>query len=485
MTRIALWAATATFALSSSSCTVGPDYVPPELDVPDAWHRELSEGLETGDADLHEWWKVLGDPLLEDLIARAAADNLDLEIAFQRVIEAQALRGIAAGNRWPDIEGFGSAFAREDAVRVNPVQGGNSYHRYSLGADAIWEVDVWGRVSRLIESADADLQATAEGYRDVLVLLFAQVAIEYVELRAQQERLRIAERNIELQEETLGLVRDRFDAGIVSELDVRQAELNLARTRSAVPRFRAAIAQTGNRIAVLLGENPGTLEVDLSAETAIPSAPDRVLVTGPIDALRRRPDVRQAERALAAQTARIGVAEAELYPQFTLFGSFGFDGLNGNASDMFRSDGISWAFGPQFRWNLFDGGRVQGNIDAEKARTEQALTAYRQTVLLALEEVENALIAYSEETARRTRLQESVAAAQRSVELVRTQYRSELVDFQNVLDMQRSLAQQEDLLAESEGLVVQALIRLYKALGGGWNPDAAADGETEPAEETR
>jgi len=459
--------------------------VAPEVAAPDAWHSELTNGLTSGDADLTRWWTLFGDATLNDLIERAAGNNLDLEISYQRVIEAQALRGIAAANRWPDIDGFGSALIQETSDRINPLPGNQgSSDRYSLGANSIWELDVWGRVRRLIEAADADLAATVEGYRDVLVVLLAQVAIEYVELRTLQERVRIAEVNANLQAGTLQLTQDRRNAGLVSELDVRQAELNLARTKSNIPVLRLLLEQAKNRIAVLVGDNPGTLDEQLSAAAPIPTIPEGVTVVGPLDALRRRPDVRQAERALASQTARIGVAEAELYPQFTLFGSFSFDGLNGNLGDTFNSNAVSWALGPQFRWNLFDGGRVRGNIEAEKARTGQALDIYRQTVLLALEEVENSIIAYSEQSKRRDLLDQSVAAAQRSVELVDTLYRDGLADFQNVLDMQRSLSQEQDALVATQGIVVQELVSLYKTLGGGWNPDhagvLAADRDPDP-----
>ena len=456
-----------------TGCTVGPDYVAPKPNAPDTWHAELTDGLTAGKTDVTRWWTLLKDDTLNALIDKAAANNLSLEIAHQRVIEAQALRGVAASSRWPDIDGFGSAQVRETSDRIDPlaVNRGSS-NVYSVGADAVWELDVWGRVTRLIQAADADLAAVEEGYRDVLVVLLAQVGLEFIELRTLQERIRLADVNVKLQAGTLKLTQDRKDAGLVSELDVRQAEQNLARTKSQVPILRLLLGQTENRIAVLLGENPGALDETLSKVGPIPTLPKEDTVVGPLDALRQRPDVRQAERILAGETARIGVAEAELYPQFTLLGSFGFDGLNGNLGDTFNSGAISSSFGPQFRWNLFDGGRVQDNIDAQKARTAQALDSYRQTILLAFEEVENSIIAYSEQSKRRALLDQSVTAAQRSVELVDTLYRDGLTDFQNVLDSQRSLSQEQDALAETQGAVVQELVRLYKALGGGWSPAA-------------
>jgi NodT family efflux transporter outer membrane factor (OMF) lipoprotein len=481
MTRPASRAAAA-LALLAASCTVGPDYEPPQIEVPDAWLTALQGDVAAGGADLQRWWRVFGDPALEALIERAAAGNLDLRIAYERVREVQALRGVAAAARWPDVQGFGVAELREASSRTPPIGVGTATaNSYGIGLDASWEIDVWGRITRLIESAEAEVQAEVEAYRDVLVVLLAQVAVEYVDHRALVRRIAIAEANVLLQQETLQLTQDRLRAGLVSELDVRQAELNLERTRAAIPPLRTGAARAAYRLAVLVGENPGAVaELLGSGDPLAATAAGQLPARGPIDALRRRPDVRRAERALAAQTARIGVAEAELYPRFSLFGSFALAGIDGSARDFFDVDATAWSFGPNFRWNLFNAGRVRSDIEAERARADQVLAAYRQTVLLALEEVEGALVAYAQEIDRRAALQNSVVASQRSVELVTELYRTGQVDFQNVLDMQRSLAAQQDALAESEGLVSQSLVLLYRALGGGWDPgDAVVEGSAD------
>ncbi len=461
-------------AIAMSGCHVGPDYAPPEVDLPDAWHRKLTKGLSSGKANLATWWKTLDDKKLDDLIARVGESNLDVEIAFARVREARALLQIAGANRLPELTGFGAAVRSKTGSRL-PVPGaGTTNNFYSTGMDAVWEVDVWGRVSRIVETAAASLDASIENLRDVLVVLYADVALNYVELRALQDRIRLAEANIVLQQSMVKLTQDRFNAELVSELDVRQAKLNLAQTQSIVPRLREAREATIHRLAVLLGGNPGTLHAELSGAGKIPSSPASVTVNVPYDLLRQRPDVRRAERRLAAQTARIGIATADLYPQFSLFGSFSFDSVGGNVDDMFRKSSLSWSFGPQFSWSLFNGGRVEGNIEAERARTDQLVATYKRTILLALEETENALVGYTEEIQTRDALQRATAEARKSVELVQTLYRTGKTDFQNVLDMQRSLVQEEDGLAKSEGRVIQNLIRIYKALGGGWDPDAPA-----------
>ena len=453
---------------------MGPDYAPPKIELPDAWHRELAEGLEKGEANLSTWWTTLGDKKLEELIGRVRDGNLDLKIAFARVLEARALLRIAGGSRLPDIDGFGSAIRAATGSAIPSPISGSTKTFYSTGLDAVWELDVWGRVDRLIASAGAGLGATIEDLRDVLVVLYADVAINYVELRSLQERLELAEANIVVQQTTLKLTQDRFAAQLVSQLDVRQAELNLARTQAFLPGLRQAREATVHRIAVLLGENAGALSEELAADGPIPTAPDSVKITVPYDLLRQRPDIRRAERQLAAQVERIGIATADLYPQFSLFGGFSFDSIEGNASDLFRKSSLSWAVGPQFSWNLFDGGRVEGSIDAERARADQLVSSYKQIVLLALEETENALVAYTEERQARAALRRSAVAARQSVELVETLYRTGVTDFQNVLDMQRSLVEEEDRLAQSEGRVIQNLVRLYKALGGGWDPDDQA-----------
>ncbi|MHC5065555.1 MAG: efflux transporter outer membrane subunit [Planctomycetota bacterium] len=458
------------------SCAVGPDYVPPEPDVPDQWHVALTDGFAEGSDNIHSWWMELQDEQLNDLIRRAAEGNKTLEIAFSRVKESRAIRGIATGERFPDLDASG--FAQRNrlsegiiGVTIPPLS--RTDNIYGLGVDASWELDLWGRISRSIESADAGLQSSVENYRDVLVLLLADVASTYVDVRTFQERIRYLQSNIDNQRGTLQLTQDRANAQIAPELDVRQAELNLARTESALPSLREALARSVHRLGVLLGEHPGQLAGELAESKAIPSPPETVFVGVPREVVRQRPDIRRAERSLAAQTARIGVATANLYPRFSLFGSFAYEAGN----DLFESDNQAWSFGPAFRWNLFDGGRLRNNILLEDARTEGALVDYERTVLFALEDVENQVVAFVEEGIRGESLARSATAAQQATELVKTLYRNGLTDFQNVLDTEQALFQQQDALADSQGRRVKNLIGLYRAIGGGWDPDAKMEAE--------
>lgn len=451
--------------------SIGPDYERPEIALPDAWHRDVREDLAEGSGDLRRWWAAFEDPVLDELIDRAAEGNLDLAIAAARVKEARGLRRVAEADRVPTVDMTGSASREKFSGATNPLLSGST-EVYHFGFDATWELDVWGRVARSVEAATADLQASEEALRDLHVILFAEVARNYVDLRTAQERARFASTNATAQESTLQLVNDRFDVGLVNSLDISQAEMNLARTQSVVPTFRLQATQSAHRIAVLLGEQPGAVYKLLGQDTPIPSSEDVLEVGIPADVLRRRPDVRQAERSLAAQTARIGVSEANLYPQFALTGNFGWDALK--ASDIFSNSAEAWGFGIPFRWNLFDRGRIKGDIAAQEARAEALQASYEQTVLLALEEVENAMVALTEERRRIVYLEASVAAAESAVSLVRDLYNQGLTDFQPVLDSERTLAEQQDALASSRGLLARDLIALYSALGGGWDPDGGA-----------
>ncbi|MHC4594363.1 MAG: efflux transporter outer membrane subunit [Planctomycetota bacterium] len=342
-----------------------------------------------------------------------------------------------------------------------------SYH--SAGFDSSWEIDLFGGIKRSVESSQAFLEASIEDYHDVMITLYAEIARNYVELRTTQTRIRFAVQNIHSQRETLRLTEDRFKAGIAPELDVTQAMQNLANTESEVPSLRSAETQATNRIAVLLGEFPQTPQDELQTDRPIPIPSKSIQVGLPADLLRRRPDIRQAERQLAAQTAKIGVATADLYPSFSLTGTFHLEALE--LSNMGDLSSRAYSFGPSLRWNIFDGNRIRNSIRIEEARTEQARVRYERKVLSAVEEVENAITAYMQESQRLRALERSNAASEKSVELVQSLYKNGLTDFQNVLDMQRTLFLQQDKLATSQGQVGLNLIRIYKSLGGGWSPD--------------
>jgi NodT family efflux transporter outer membrane factor (OMF) lipoprotein len=452
--------------LLAGCATVGPDYVPPEVPAPGLWSAQLEGGLSAECVDtqaLAGWWSTLSDPTLTNLVERAIKGNLDLSQARNRVREARARRGISEADRFPTVDATGSVNWRRSSEETG---GGTERELYAAGFDASWELDLFGGVRRSIEAAEADLEASEENLRDVLVTLVAEVALNYVEVRSFQTRLSTAEANRDAQEEIYELVRSRFEAGLTSQLDVEQAKANLESTRSQVPTLVIRLEQAKNRLAVLMGENPGSVHDALSSREPIPVTPLEIAVGVPADVLRRRPDVRRAERELAAQTARIGVATAELYPKFSLLGSIGLEALS--LGELFSTGARTYGAGPRVTWAIFDAGRIRRNIEVQNALQETALLQYEAAILTALEDVENSLVAYAKEQVRREFLTEASQASQRAVDLARSRYLSGLTDFQSVLDAQRSLLALKDQLAESEGQVTSNLIMLYKALGGGW-----------------
>ena len=470
----------ALLVLMCGCMTLGPDYTPPEPDLPDAWRQPLEAGLAAGDGSLDAWWRCLNDPVLEELIAQAASGNLDLQAAAERIREARLQTAISRGQYAPTLGASGSAQRQrlsEATAPATPAYRERTEDYFELGAAVAWEPDFWGRIKRINESAQASEAAVREAWRDALVLLYAETAQTYLQLRTAQHRLSLAEENARLQRETLQLTQDRFKAGIVPKLDVRQAELNLATTESLIPSLDILQGQLINRISVLIGQAPGALHDTLVEKAPLPAPPESLLIGLPCELLRQRPDIRRAERALAAQNALIGVAEAERYPLFSLGGALNLQAYD--SGDLLESGSRAYGFGPNFRWNLFQGGRVRNAIRVEESRTQQALLAYEQRVLLAVEEVENALVGYVRQQDRTAALQRSASAARESVSLVNTLYRTGLTHFQNVLDMQRSLFQQEDAMAASQGEAVLYLVRLYTALGGGWEVEETAQNTAE------
>lgn len=446
--------------------TVGPDYVPPKKSVSKDWHTQLKGGLTTGEMDpqtLVAWWATLNDPALSSLAERAAAGNLDLKKALARVREARARRGMAKADLFPTLNATGSA----NWSRSSENKGtGKTSDLFATTFDAGWELDIFGGVRRSVEAAEADLQANYEDLRNVLVSLIGEVTLNYIEVRTFQTRLTVAEANLEAQKETYQLTLWRYQAGLSDELTVQQARYNLENTRSQIPVLRIGLEEAKNRLAVLLGEQPGTVHIELEERKPIPVPPLELAVGVPADVLRRRPDLRRAERQLAAQTARIGVAMADLYPKLTLGGSIGMETLS--LSNLSSSGSLTLSGGPRITWAIFKAGAIRQNIEVQSALQEQYLIAYEATVLSALEEVENTLVSYAEEQQRRDNLRNAIQAAQKAVDLAQHKYQAGLTDFSNVLDAQRSLLSLEDQLAQSDGAVTSNLVRLYKALGGGW-----------------
>lgn len=462
--------------LALAGCAVGPNYVSPDIPAPADWSRELRRGLTAAQPDpetLTQWWTTLGDSDLSNLIERAVAGNLDLKNGRARVREARAKRGVAEAGLFPTIN-ITSSSKRSRSSRqtgMGEARDGEARDLYRAGFDASWEIDLFGQVRRSVEAAQGDLEASEADYHDVLVSLLAEVALNYVEARKLQTQLQVAEENLKAQAETLQLTEWRFEAGLVSRLDVEQARSNLENTRSQLPRLRSGIEAAKNRLAVLLGVFPGALEEQLSARKPIPEAPLEVAVGVPAEVLRRRPDLRRAERQLAAQTARVGVATADLYSKFTLPGSIGLEALSTN--NFFSGSNRIWSVAGNLAWPLFKGGAIRQNVEVQNALQQQALHQYEDAILTALEDVENALVGYAEERERRQALVEATQAAARAAELARNQYTSGLVDFQTVLDTERTLLSFQDQLAQSKAQVTSNLISLYKALGGGWTPLAA------------
>ena len=451
------------------SCAVGPDYIEPKHSTPDRWHQELVKGLAAGQADLQTWWTIFNDPLLNDIIERAGQGNLDLKEAFARIQEARARRGFAKGQFYPDINGGGALSRQRESEDFNNLNASDrrTDNYASIGMEGTWEIDVWGRIRRSVESTEAGLQASVEDYRDVLVILFAEVASNYIEVRTLQERISSVKANIITQEGSLEITKARFKAQLTSELDVRQAELNLSRTQALLPRLQALLVEAINRIGVLLGGYPSALYDELIKPAQFPNPSPQTLVGLPSELLRQRPDLRRAERQLAEQNAKIGVATADLYPTFALGSTVGLVATQ----NIFDTDNKTWSLGPFFRWNIFDGGRIRARINVEDAKTQQAFVRYERAVLEALEDVENSMTGYVQELDRRAALKRSVTAATKSVDLVLTRYKTGLTDFQNVLDMERSKFEQQDFYNESRGLVLQNMISIYRSLGGGWQPE--------------
>lgn len=459
-------------ALCLAGCAaVGPDYAAPApSSVPERWNGAHDQGARDA-GQLAGWWAQFGDAVLDGLVADALVANTDLASARGKLQEARALRDLARARLAPSVTASGNA-RRIDGSRE--TGSGASRDLFSAAFDASWEPDVFGAGRRGVEAAEADLQASAEILRDTRVTLLAEVARNYVELRAGEQRLAIAIAGLDAQSETFDLTRWRRQAGLVSELDEALALTELERTRAALPSLQTAVAEARHRLAILLGRAPGELDVRLSASTGVPVATAPVAVGIPADTLRQRPDVRAAERRLAAQTARLGEAEAARYPSFRLNGSLGLEALTLGALSSGQAGTASLLAG--ITAPVFDAGRIRSNIAVQDALLEQSRQGYRAAVLTALEDVENALVALANTGQRLEELARAVTSARLALDIARNRYAAGLADFQVVLDSQRTLLNLEDQLASGTGEHATARIRLYKALGGGWtSADAAGD----------
>jgi multidrug efflux system outer membrane protein len=451
-----------------SGCMVGPNFKRPQPTTPAGWAGATDQfrPVTPAEEELARWWTLFDDPTLDSLIEQAVESNLDLKQAEARIRQARAARGVVASGIWPTVDTTAAYQRSGSGGGTGGKSEGNISNHYQAGFDAGWELDIFGGVRRAIEAADADLQAAQETRRDVLVTLTAEVARNYIDLRAFQERIVIARQNLETQKHSAALTRQRFQAGFVGALDVANADAQVATTTSLIPLLEASARQTIYSLSVLLGRDPAAPVRELSPAEAIPLASPSIPLGVPSDLLRRRPDIRRAEAEIHAATARIGVATADLFPRFTIFGSAGVSASD--FSSWFDWASRIWSFGPSLNWNLFDMGRTRSNIEQQRALQDQSLITYQQTVLTALQEVENSLIASAKEDEHCRALREAVAANRKAVELATTLYTQGNTDFLNVLNAQRSLYASEDALIQSTGNVSTDLVAIFKALGGGW-----------------
>lgn len=453
--------------LLAGCAAVGPDYAPPKTDMPSSWHTPLDPAIQARESLVLEWWKLYDDPLLTRLITEAAQGNLDIKEAVARVDEARARLGMALGEEVPSLDA--DASITRYRTSTNNYGLGKTETQYAPGVSASWEIDLFGRIRRSVEAAGADFQATREDRTDVMISLYANVALTYLDIRTYQARLAAADANIESQKQVLELTRSKFKYGLATGLEVAQAERVLASSEASVPPLRIELSKNINTMAILLGRQPGALYDELSTPRDIPLPPEKATLGMPADLLRQRPDIRRAERQLAAQTARIGVAKADLYPSLSLTGSFGYESVNTN--DLFEPASNVFAFGPSLRWNIFSANRIRNQVKAQDAVTRQYLFRYESTVLNALNEVENALRSYIEDRVRLAAMNRAVDAARRSVDLSTRLYKQGLVNFQDVLDAQRDQFSLENDLASARGSSAANFVNLYAAIGGGWDPD--------------
>ncbi|MEN6405454.1 MAG: efflux transporter outer membrane subunit [Thermoguttaceae bacterium] len=464
---------------------VGPNAVVPKGATAERWLDESDVRLREDPVDLDRWWTIFRDPTLDQLIASATHQNLTLREACYRVLESRAQLGIAQGNIFPQKQEMFGAYRRVGGSQVTNDYwsgfGNQFFDQWNLGFNLTWEMDLWGRLRRAVASAEDTLEASVANYDDVLVTLLGDVATNYVQVRTLQERMDLVRSNVELQSRILVIADRRYHAGRKNALDSHQARSNLAQTEAQIPQLRIELRQACNRLCVLLGIPPADLERQLGPGP-IPNAPTSVAIGIPADLLRRRPDVRRAERQAASQGQQIGIAQADLYPMFAINGSLGYQASN--FSQLVTSPAFNSMVGPQFQWNILNYGRIRNNVRAQDARFWALVAVYQNTVLKANAEVEDGLAAFLHAQERTKLLNESVDSAQKAVDIVFKEYRVGTVDFNRVALIEQNLVQQQDLQAQSHGEISQGLIRVYRALGGGWQlgPDP---GQVAPLPPTR
>jgi NodT family efflux transporter outer membrane factor (OMF) lipoprotein len=459
-------------ALFAGGCLVGPNFKTPSAPIADRWSEEENTAVDFGLPEYRNWWMVFNDPALTRLVDVASQQNLSLHTAGVRVLEGRAQLGIAIGEFYPQQQ-VASAAVMYNRIPIsfpfNIIS--NTYWEAIFGAQAGWEIDIWGQVRRAIESADYAFLASVANYGDVLVTLTGDVASAYVQIRTLERQLVIAQDNVERQRTALKIAEAKFRYGTATKRDVYQAENVLGATEATIPQLHMQLAQAKNALSVLLGMPPGRLNDLLADSAGIPTAPPQVTVGIPADLLRRRPDIRRAELQAAAQCAQIGVAKADLFPAFSLVGNVGTHATDiGRASlgDVFTGNSLAYSAGPAVQWNILNYGRITNNVRVQDARFQELLLDYQNTVLQAQQEVENGIATFVYSRGQAEFLQKSVVAAEGAATIAMTQYRQGIADFTTVLTAEQNLYQAQNNLALATGSIALGLVATYRALGGGW-----------------
>jgi NodT family efflux transporter outer membrane factor (OMF) lipoprotein len=453
-------------------CLLGPDFKTPSALVAERWLEQANKSVDSTSAEHRDWWAVFNDPTLTRLIQLAYQQNLPLRTAGVRVLEARARLGIAIGEFYPQQQQFGASLTYNRipiSLPYNFVT--NTYWADQFGFQATWELDLWGKLRRAVESADSGFLASVANYDNVLVTLVGDVATAYVQIRTTERQIAIAQDNITRQRAALKIAQAKFQYGTATRRDVYQAENVLGATEATIPKLNIQLAQAKNALSVLLGMPPGPLDDLLAGPSAIPTAPERAIVGLPADLLRRRPDVKRAELQAAAQSAQIGVAKADLFPAFTLVGNVGTlatDISPSSLGNVFTRSSLHYSVGPALQWNVLNYGQITNNVRVQDAKFQDLLIDYQNTVLKAQQEVEDGIATFINSREQAEFLQRSVGAAEGALRIALLQYREGILDFTTVLTAEQNLYQAQNNLVLATGSIALGLITTYRALGGGW-----------------
>ncbi len=458
---------------SHNGFKVGPDYCPPSVAVADNWIDRDDPRVIPAPLNCPDWWSVFQDPVLNGLVESAYQQNLSLREAGLRVLQARAQRSMVAGNLFPQTQNVTGSYSRDQISILRqpyllPIPGlfKRSFDTWSLASDLSWELDVWGRFRRAVESADASLDASVHEYDALLVCLIAEVVTAYIDIRTLEQRLEYVQQNVRIQEGSLKLTQEQAAAGKTGDIGLHLAESSLEATRASIPPLQIGLRQANNRLCTLLGIPTMDLSESLGAGDGIPTAPAEAVVGIPADLLRRRPDVRAAERQVAAQNAQIGVAISDLYPSIAVTGEITVQAEE--FQNLFKSLTTGGSVGPSFQWNVLNYGRIINNVRVQDARLQELIASYQNTVLTANQEVEDSLISFLRTQEQVELLAGSVQATRRALELELINFKEGETDFTGVFVLQGALVGRQDLLAAAKGQVVTSLVGVYKALGGGW-----------------